>query len=277
MQSPKPITDHEIIKAIQCINSNSAPGLDGTTNNLIKKCATTLLPYLNYLFNSILFTQVFPAAWKRALIIPFSKKSNVNNIDNYHPISLLPSLSKLFESIINVHLYHFLENNKLLSDTQFGFRWNNSTMANLIQFTNYINAIMSKTTDLHSIMIDFKKAFDSVSHIILLRKLADYNINQFYRGVINSYLSGHEQQTFCNNCISTATKITSGVPQGSILAPTLFIIYINNIAENITCNISLYADDVKLFASIRHMNSEEDIANFQSNINRIQNWSSVNK
>ena len=274
---PNSISIKEIANAIQKINGNSAPGIDGIPNSLIKNCANILLPYLHYLFNCIIATKVFPALWKRAIIVPIPKKNNNNSIENFHPISLLPSFSKLFEYILNSWLCHFLEDNNLICNSQFGFRKHNSTTGNLLHFTNFVHSAITSKKDVHSVMIDFKKAFDSINHYVLINKLHNYNLSQDYIYIIKSYLNGRTQQTYCNNHLSTSVSITSGVPQGSLLAPTLFNIFINNVVDNLTCNCSMYADDIKLFTIIRPTHLLDDIADFQSNISRVQKWSIDNK
>ena len=210
---------------------------------------------------------VFPNKLKIAKVIPLYKSGNRNCTSNYRPISILPTISKIFKKLLHKRIYNFLEHSNLIYDYQFGFRQGHSSV-HAVQ-----TAISSVITSLNSsyysvgIFIDFSKAFDTIQHSILLKKLNHYGIRGI-RGIaldlIKDYLSNRKQYTFFDNqCSSSLMDITAGVPQGSVLVPLFFVTYVNDII-NCTGNsvkIIMFADDTNIFISSRSLDELYEKAN----------------
>ena len=181
--------------------------------------------------------------FKTAKVVPIFKSGNKHLVQNYRPISLLPCLSKALEKLIKSRLLKFLTKHKILCDLQYGFREKHSVLHALIDVTSFsYDAIQNKQTTA-LLLMDFTKAFDSVSHEILMHKLYHYDIRGSAYGLIASYLSRRNQFFVVNNTQSSLKPINIGVPQGSILGPLLFLIYVNDICNATNCKPRLFADD----------------------------------
>ena len=207
---------------------------------------------------------VFPNKLKIAKVIPLYKSGNRNCTSNYRPISILPTISKIFEKLLHKRIYNFLEHSNLIYDYQFGFRQGHSTI-HAVQ-TAISSVITSLNSSYHSmgIFIDFSKAFDTIQHSILLKKLNHYGIRGIALDLIKDYLSNRKQYTFFDNQGSSSLMdITAGVPQGSVLGPLFFVIYVNDII-NCTGNsvkIIMFADDTNNFISSRSLDELYEKAN----------------
>ena len=224
---------------------------------------------------SIKFKQ-FPDDWKIATIVSLYKGGKKDEVSNYRPVSLLPVVGKILEKIIHIHINEYFEKNNILCSYQGGFRKNHSTLNTITNFTSDIfDAINNKETTIAT-FFDLKKAFDTVNHTKLINKLKKMGIKGDIIELIENYLSKRYQKTICNNKISSTKRITCGVPQGSILGPLLFLVYINDI-ENILCDVKfqLYADDTVIYLSGKNtMKVKETL---QKNINKFVEWCEINK
>ena len=193
-------------------------------------------------------TGIFPDSLKIAKIIPIYKKGEPTDLSNYRPISLLPTISKIFERIIHIQLQEYLNRNNLLAEQQYGFRPNHSTEYAAVKLVDYISNKMDDHKILGTIFIDLSKAFDTLSYDILLYKLKFYGISGVEYKLLSSYLSNRKQYVMFNNKNSEFTEIRTGVPQGSILGPLLFSIYINDlITVSNKLNFIMYADDTTIY------------------------------
>lgn len=203
---------------------------------------------MSILFNQSIQYGKFPQCFKHATVIPLYKKGTKTDIGNYRPISLLNVFSKIFEKLMKKFLVNFFENKSVISPAQFGFRRGLSTFNALHSFTEEIYAALDSQLSLLSIYIDFTKAFDTVRHDILLRKLRHYGIRGIIHDWFRDYLSNRTQSTRFHNHVSAQQPIHYGVPQGSVLGPILFLIYINDIAHIFTnLKTILFADDSTLY------------------------------
>ena len=246
-------------------------GVDLIPQNVLKKLAFSIVRPLSILFTRIFNEGYIPYDWKIAKIIPIHKKSFKCDITNYRPISLLCSASKIMESIISNKLISFLENNNLLSTSQFGFRRNRSTVTQLLVTLNEWLYYINKGYCVDVIYLDFAKAFDSVSHLKLLQVLASFGIKGKLYDWFNCYLSNRKQFVSIGNVNSSTIDVISGVPQGSVLGPILFLIYINDISEiPINMSVKVFADDSKLYLPYEVTNFDPNL--IQNDLNKINDW-----
>ena len=188
-------------------------------------------------------------------IIPIYKAKDKKDISNYRPISLLPIISKILEKVVHKNLYTFLEKNKVLYASQYGFRKNRSTVNAITELVCHItNAFENKQNTL-SVFLDLSKAFDTIDHNILLHKLEFYGVRGLALNWFQSYLTDRKQYVLYNNVQSQTLGITCGVPQGSVLGPLLFLIYVNDIANYLThSKLISFADDTTVFLSSKCIN-----------------------
>ena len=207
---------------------------------------------------------VFPDELKIAKVIPLYKSGSSNLMSNYRPISILPKLSKIFEKLIHSRIYQFLEENEVIYNCQFGFRQSHSTIHALQTAITSVVSSLNDSCQSMGIFVDFSKAFDTIKHEILLSKLNHYGIRGIALELICDYLSNRKQFVFYDNdCYSILSDISIGVPQGSVLGPLFFIIYVNDVISCMddSSKIILFADDTNIFVSASTIEELYDKAN----------------
>ena len=240
------IKNNEIIEILSHLNIGKATGIDGINNRILKQCSREIAAPLYIIFNKIITTSTFPSSWKLANVVPVYKKDNPKLVTNYRPISLLSSLSKVFERAIFNKIYNFCELNGILTPHNSGFKKNDSTINRLIHLTHLIHKGLDDEQKVAMVFLDISKAFDKIWHSGLLFKLKKRGIRGNLLKLLESYLRNRSQRVTLNGSFSEFLLIISGVPQGSILGPLLFLIYLNDIVDDISCHISLFADDTSL-------------------------------
>ena len=272
----QPKTVSEIFNLLCGLSGQKATGIDKISCKIIKIAAPAIADSLTHIFNQAIISSSFPDQWKVASVTPLFKNGQRNCPGNYRPTSVLPATSKIMERIMYNQLYNYLTKFGLLSNSQFGFRKSHATATALLDCTNewYIN-LDRKLFNL-VVFIDLKKAFDTVDHHILLKKLELYGVKGQALSFLKSYLTNRSQKCKMNGFVSSERPIQCGVPQGSILGPLLFLLYINDLPEclNIT-KPRLFADDTNLTASGDSMTDVENTVN--SDLENLRNWLIANK
>ena len=230
---------------------NKSTGPDKIPANVIRLSADIIAPSLTYIFNLSLDTGIYIDDWKRARVIPIYKSEDRRKCENYRPISILPIISKVFEREVFRQLYGYLSSNSFLSKFQSGFRPKHSTLSALIQMCDNLLKNMDDGRLNCVVFLDIRKAFDSINHEILINKMHTlFGITGNQLKWFKSYLNNRVQQCLVNGQLSSPKMITCGVPQGSILGPLLFLLYINDMPDSLNHSTpSLYADDTEICAS----------------------------
>ena len=269
-----PVSNFEV--ELKRINISKSSGINLLSSKLLKDGFQAISDKLTYLFNFSIRVNIFPAQWKKALVIPIPKISNPKMKEDYRPISLLPLPGKLLEKLAHTQLTLFLEDNALLSDNQFGFRKQRSTVHAISTLLNQIYSNINRSVITAVVNIDFSKAFNCVQHSILLEKLKRLNLHDNIIKWIASYLEDREQRTLVNNTLSSFLPVNQGVPQGSVLGPLLYIIYSNDFADKIkNSGFAFYADDTVLFS--KKKNLTQACADLQIDLDNLTDWCTQNK
>ena len=254
-----PTNPLEVLNLINKLNDKKSVGPESIPAAFLKILGPDLSIILSKLFNESLTEGNFPDCLKTAKITPVYKKDSLIDIKNYRPISLLSNISKIFEKIIHDRLYNFLENHKILFENQFGFRKKHNTTHACMALTESIRNALDKGEFAAGIFVDLQKAFDTVEHKILIQKLNFYGIRGTANKLFESYLSNRTQFVQIRNSVSEVAEIKHGVPQGSVLGPLLFILYINDLHLAIKHSKTFhFADDTCLIysnKSLKHLNS----------------------
>ena len=272
------IHEDDILKIINKMDNKSSSGYDMFSNKIIKAIKNEISKPLTLIINQMLESGIFPDSLKIAKIIPLYKKGNINSITNYRPISLLPTLSKVFERVIFNQLYLYLYHNNLLSEEQYGFRANHSAELAAIKLADYIVQEIDRKLTPVNIYIDLSKAFDTLNFDILLYKLQYYGITDIALKLLKSYMSNRKQYVKYNVNESGFKEIKTGVPQGSILGPLLFSIYINDLSTiSNTFKFIMYADDTTISFNTEDFPKDNLAKHITTELDKVYVWLKHNK
>lgn len=276
-----PVSMDELSKTVNSLKNKKSSGYDDIPTSVIKYVFDTIALPLHYLINLSFSQGVFPTRLKKAHVKPIHKKEDKLDVNNYRPISLLVTLSKIFEKCMSNRLRRFIGANKILAREQFGFQKGASTVDAIFEMTDFVTEALDGKDNVATVLLDLSKAFDNVNHEVLLEILDRYGI----RGVVNewfrSYLKNRQQSVILPildesktlvNIQSNTSLIENGVPQGSILGPILFLLYVNNLPRVVQEKVVMFADDVSVFFKINKNDERNFGLEISETIQIIINW-----
>ena len=267
------LSELEVESVIKTLVIGKASGPNGLSNRILRELSSELaIPFCS-LFNQSLRSGTFPGSYKEANVCPVPKKGDLSIVSNYRPISLLNSESKLFERLVFKYLFNHLQDNNLLSSLQSGFIPGDSTVNQLTFLYNTFCQALDSGKEVRAVFCDISKAFDRVWHSGLLYKLQAAGVTGDVLNWFKSYLSDRKQRVVLPSTVSEWTFIRAGVPQGSILGPLLFLVYINDIVRDIGSNIRLFADDTSLFIIVDNPVTAADSLN--TDLTKISQWAAT--
>jgi len=265
------IDENIILKKLDNLNTHKSSGPDELHPRVLYEVRNEIAFPLKLIFEKSLITNQLPLDWRSANISPIFKKGSKNDVKNYRPISLTCICCKIFESIIRDHLYEYFITNNLLSNKQYGFIKGRSTVLQLLKVLDDWSEMLEFGGQIDVLYTDLEKAFDRVPHARLVSKLRSYNLCPVILGWIKAFLNNRRQRVVLGDVFSNWVNVLSGVPQGSVLGPLLFLIYINDLPY--VCNsgscVFLYADDAKLY---KHILNDQDRFILQEDINNLTEW-----
>lgn len=267
------LTDNEnIYKIIKGIKSNAA-GYDLVTLQMIKLCLPSILIYITHIVNCCLETGYFPSAWKQTIVCPLPKVKNPSQINDLRPISLVPVLSKILERVVREQLEEYLNSNKIIPSHQSGFRSGHSTTTALINISDNILKALDEKLAVISVFLDFSKAFDRVNHALLCAKLKYYGLDEISLNFFACYLQQRSQFVRTQLGTSSTELVVSGVPQGSVLGPLLFLLYTADISAGLrVMDTYAYADDIQLMYTFHPTNAQHASNCVNTDLNILTNY-----
>ena len=263
------ITKDYTIKAIDNLENKNRSGHDGISNTLLKTIKNDISQSLTIIINQMLTTGIFPDAFKLSKVIPLFKKGDSCLLVNYRPISLLPTISKVFERVIHDQMYEYFNRFNLLAEQQYGFRKQHSTEYAAIKLIDHVSK---------GVYIDLSKAFDTLTFEVLLYKLKYYGVTDTAFDLLKSYLTNRKQYVVFDSCQSEHVEIYTGVPQGSILGPLFFSIYINDLfTVSDRLNFLMYADDTTIYFNLEDFDNLTKESDINRELEKVNIWLKLNK
>ena len=263
------ITEEDVMRVIDKLKICKSPGPDKIYPRILKEVKEAICKPLCAIFNLSLRTGKVVSEWKLANVTPLFKKGDKSNPGNYQPISLTSVVCKLMESILRDKIVEFLEKNNIIRDSQHGLRNRRSCLTNLLDFLHDIYEMYEEGRAVDIIYLDFQKAFDKVPHRKLLNKVESHGISGHIHRWISDWLCDRKQRVVLNRKFSDWRNVSSGVPQGSVLGPILFLIYINDLDEDVKCKISKFADDTKIANRVISLSQQQEL---QNDLNTLGEW-----
>ena len=271
-----PVTEKELVYTINSCKYNYSCDFNDLSMNIVKCTFNAIIKPFMHICNLSFSNGVFPNDMKIAKIVPLFKSGDESIFSNYRPVSLLPQLSKILEKLFDKRLTDFVETHNILSNSQYGFRGNRSTAMALLDFMERVGSATDNKNITLGVFIDLKKAFDTIDHSLLIKKLGHYGVRGIASNWLKSYLLNRKQFVNFNGIKSELQDVICGVPQGSILGPKLFILYINDMC-NITkvMDLIIFADDTNIFCTADNI---KDLCKTVSlELNKFHTWFAINK
>lgn len=267
------ITQGDVSRAIGEFKVNKSPGVDKISSTYALKIKDIVSEPLALLFNKSLMNKEIPMDWKKANITPIFKKGDRSNMENYRPVSLTVLFGKAMERIIKTHVEEYLKENNIITGSQHGFRKGRSCLSNLLISQDSIIKMLDEGSAVDVIYLDLQKAFDKVPHDKLMKKVRATGIGGEVAHWIEAWLTNRVQRVLVGNGCSEWKEVSSGVPQGSILGPLLFSIFINDLDNGLRNAVLKFADDTKVWGRV---DNAEDVRNMQDDLRKIGLWSEEN-
>ena len=255
---------------IQNLDPNKAHGHDQISIRMLKHCSTSICKPLEIIFNRCLETGMFPNDWKKGNVVPAFKKGDKQILKNYRSISLLPVCGKIFEKLIFNEMFKFFIENDLITPNQSGFKPGDSCINQLLSITHDIYKSFDCGYEVRGVFLDISKAFDKVWHDGIIFKLKQNGISGKLHKHLHDFLVNRKQRVVLNGQVSSWANVKSGVPQGSILGPLLFLIYISDLPKGLSSNAKLFADDTSLFSVIHDSSTTRNELN--NDLLKLNNW-----
>ena len=268
------VTPSFVFDEICNFSNKKSSGLDNFNVELLKLSAPIICDSLAYICNLSLYTSIFPSDWKLAKVTPIYKEGDKSDVSNYRPISVLCIISKILERAVHDQLYSYLSKQGILHPSQSGFRSNHSTTTTLLDTSDYILKNMNDRKLTGAIFLDLKKAFDTINHSLLINKLKQCGISGSCLKWFISYLSNRSQAVNISSTMSDFKDVNIGIPQGSILGPLLFIIFVNSLPNSVNCKTIMYADDTTLICSSNDAATLQ--AELNGNLSNVASWLNEN-
>ena len=272
-----PTNEDELIKiAFSCLKPNKSSGFDNIKPSILRRVIVFIVKPLSHIINCSLVSGNVPDDLKIAKVIPVYKKGDPSSYENYRPVSVLSCFSKIFERIVYNRIFTFISKYNIIFKGQYGFRPGHSTEHALTHVVNNLHKAFENKQTSVGVFLDLSKAFDTIDHQILLQKLYYYGIRGNALDWIGSYLFNRKQFTSFKDVNSDLVQIQCGVPQGSILGPLLFVLYVNdigNVSQN--CSVILFADDTNIFFTGHDMRELEILIG--NELDKFHHWFSSNK
>lgn len=265
-------TEELVKKHLSKVKETKSQGSDSIHPKLIKETVETITKPVTKIFTKSMECHQLPSQWKLANITPIHKKGSRQEVSNYRPISLTSIICKTMERIVRDKIMAYMEVNNFFSKHQHGFRKGRSCTTQLIEVIENWTESIDNQNSIDAIYLDFQKAFDTVPHQRLISKLKGYGISGNLIKWLENFLQNRKQRVVLNGSHSTWTPVTSGIPQGSVLGPILFTIYINDLPDVVDNMVKLFADDTKLYANV---NSEDDRDSLQNDMDKLIEWSDI--
>ncbi|CAH1252651.1 Hypp973 [Branchiostoma lanceolatum] len=270
------VDESTVLNELQRLKTKKATGLDKIPSKLLKDSAPVIVKPLTHIFNLSLATGQVPTDWKEAQISPIHKSGNRANVANYRPVSVLSVMSKVMEKLVGNQVTRFLTRHDLLTTHQSGFRRHHSTATAVQKIVEDIKSAFNCSKVTVALFLDLRKAFDTVNHDILLGKLKKLGFDNDVTNWFESYLADRFQTTHLQGQYSSKSRVNCGVPQGSVLGPLLFCLYVNDLPNVIrNCSIQMYADDTVLYFSASTVKDCEEAVS--SDVRRVVDWLNENK
>ena len=260
----------DVEKRLKNLKQDKAPGPDGIHPKILKECAVELARPIYRIFRKSLDEGKLPSDWRTAVVSPIWKKGSRTLASNYRPISLTSVVCKVLEAIIRDEIVNHVNQEKLFTKNQHGFTTGKSCLTNLLETLEDWTSAVDQGHSVDAVFLDFQKAFDTVPFRRLMLKLRAYGVKGKLASWIESFLSDRKMQVSVRGSVSRWCSVKSGVPQGSVLGPLLFLSYINDLPENVSSSIELFADDTKIWNLIR---SEVDRLSLQDDLGKLNEWS----
>lgn len=267
----KDVNESDILQRLKQVDANKGMGIDRISNYFIKAAANSLALPMTIIVNKIIRHGVYPSHWKIGNWTPIHKSGDTHDVKNYRGVAVLPGLNQIAEKLIHEQIFFHVKNQ--LNERQHGFTKQKSTLTNLLEYVQRLSTMIDKGEQIDVIYMDMAKAFDRVPHKRLIQKLSFFGLNRMSSNLIESYLKNRSYRVkFCGKT-SASVYPTSGTDQGSVLGPLLFLLYVNDLFDGLTCEYQAYADDLKLFAKVH---SPSDQLLIQNNLQYCDTWCTDN-